>query len=170
MDIDSDDRFAEIKRNVVTAVKGRDAAKRAAGESFQIFLSLYRHGARKFVFLNGHGGNIKMIERLGLDGELEQPGLPHHDGQSLGVHRALLLWGRHQLEEDAIGLEADASCTRGGGGCIQVVVVLAQLEAARANRQPALIGLIEDVDVQPILDAHAEAQRVRLLDAELRAG
>ena len=30
----------------------------------QIFLSLYRHGARKFVFLNGHGGNMKMIERL----------------------------------------------------------------------------------------------------------
>ena len=24
----------------------------------QIFLSLYRHGARKFVFLNGHGGNM----------------------------------------------------------------------------------------------------------------
>ena len=41
MDIDSDDRFAEIKRNVVTAVKGRDAAKRAASESFQIFLSPY---------------------------------------------------------------------------------------------------------------------------------
>ena len=35
----------------------------------QIFLSLYRHGARKFVFLNGHGGNIKMIERLGLEFE-----------------------------------------------------------------------------------------------------
>lgn len=41
MDIDSDDRFAEIKRNVVTAVKGRDAAKKAAGESFQIFLNPY---------------------------------------------------------------------------------------------------------------------------------
>lgn len=41
MDIDSDDRFAEIKRNVVTAVKGRDAAKKAVGESFQIFLSPY---------------------------------------------------------------------------------------------------------------------------------
>ena len=35
----------------------------------QIFLSLYRHGARKFVFLNGHGGNIKMIERLGMEFE-----------------------------------------------------------------------------------------------------
>ena len=34
-----------------------------------IFLSLYRHGARKFVFLNGHGGNIKMIERLGMEFE-----------------------------------------------------------------------------------------------------
>jgi len=35
----------------------------------QIFENLYNHGARKFVFLNGHGGNIKMIERLGLDFE-----------------------------------------------------------------------------------------------------
>lgn len=41
MDIDSDDRFAEIKRNVVIAVKGRDAAKKAAGENFQIFLNPY---------------------------------------------------------------------------------------------------------------------------------
>lgn len=41
VDIDSDDRFAEVKRNVVTAVKGRDAAKKAAGESFQIFLNPY---------------------------------------------------------------------------------------------------------------------------------
>ena len=35
----------------------------------QIFESLYSHGARKFVFLNGHGGNMKMIERLGLEYE-----------------------------------------------------------------------------------------------------
>jgi len=41
VDIDSDDRFAEVKRNVVTAVKGRDAEKKAAGESFQIFLNPY---------------------------------------------------------------------------------------------------------------------------------
>lgn len=41
LDIDSDDRFAEVKRNVVTAVKGRDGEKKAAGESFQIFLSPY---------------------------------------------------------------------------------------------------------------------------------
>ena len=33
----------------------------------QIFESLYHHGARKFVFLNGHGGNMKMIERLALE-------------------------------------------------------------------------------------------------------
>ena len=32
-------------------------------------LSLYRHGARKFVILNGHGGNMKTIERLGLEFE-----------------------------------------------------------------------------------------------------
>ena len=35
----------------------------------QIFESLYNHGARKFVFLNGHGGNMKMLERLGLEFE-----------------------------------------------------------------------------------------------------
>lgn len=35
----------------------------------QIFESLYHHGARKFVFLNGHGGNMKMIERLALEYE-----------------------------------------------------------------------------------------------------
>ncbi len=29
--------------------------------------SLYRHGARKFLILNGHGGNIKPIERVALD-------------------------------------------------------------------------------------------------------
>ncbi len=32
----------------------------------QIFESLYRHGARKFVVLNGHGGNVKVLEELGL--------------------------------------------------------------------------------------------------------
>lgn len=32
----------------------------------QIMESLYQHGARKFVFLNGHGGNIKTLERLGF--------------------------------------------------------------------------------------------------------
>jgi len=29
--------------------------------------SLYKHGARKFVILNGHGGNSKMIDRVGYD-------------------------------------------------------------------------------------------------------
>lgn len=32
----------------------------------QVFESLYRHGARRFVVLNGHGGNVKTIERLGF--------------------------------------------------------------------------------------------------------
>ncbi|MEG1972417.1 MAG: creatininase family protein [Oscillospiraceae bacterium] len=31
--------------------------------------SLYSHGARKFLILNGHGGNSKVIERVGLDME-----------------------------------------------------------------------------------------------------
>ena len=35
----------------------------------QVMLSLYRHGARKFVILNGHGGNMKTIEQLGLEFE-----------------------------------------------------------------------------------------------------
>ena len=29
--------------------------------------SLYSHGARKFLILNGHGGNVKVIERASLD-------------------------------------------------------------------------------------------------------
>ena len=35
----------------------------------QIFESLYAHGARKFVVLNGHGGNIGIFTRLGLEYE-----------------------------------------------------------------------------------------------------
>ena len=31
--------------------------------------NLYNHGARKILVLNGHGGNIKTIERVGLDFE-----------------------------------------------------------------------------------------------------
>ncbi len=30
---------------------------------------LYKHGARKFLILNGHGGNIKTIDRVALDFE-----------------------------------------------------------------------------------------------------
>lgn len=33
---------------------------------YQIIDNLYRHGARKILVLNGHGGNIKIIERIGL--------------------------------------------------------------------------------------------------------
>lgn len=33
---------------------------------FSVFENLYRHGARHFVVLNGHGGNVKTIERLGF--------------------------------------------------------------------------------------------------------
>ena len=66
----------EVKeRNDTAAVRKRGAADQnifqigADRVCRQIFLSLYRHGARKFVFLNGHGGNIKMIERLGMEFE-----------------------------------------------------------------------------------------------------
>ena len=66
----------EVKeRNDTAAVRKRGAAGQnifqigADRVCRQVFLSLYRHGARKFVFLNGHGGNIKMIERLGMEFE-----------------------------------------------------------------------------------------------------
>lgn len=35
----------------------------------QIVDSLYRHGARKILFLNGHGGNIKPLSKIGLEYE-----------------------------------------------------------------------------------------------------
>ena len=35
----------------------------------QVVQNLYNHGARKILILNGHGGNIKVIERVGLDFE-----------------------------------------------------------------------------------------------------
>lgn len=34
---------------------------------YQIVDGLYQHGARKILVLNGHGGNIKTIERIGLE-------------------------------------------------------------------------------------------------------
>jgi len=36
---------------------------------FSVIDNLYRHGARKILILNGHGGNIKVIERIGLSFE-----------------------------------------------------------------------------------------------------
>lgn len=33
---------------------------------YSVIDNLYRHGARKILVLNGHGGNIKVIERIGL--------------------------------------------------------------------------------------------------------
>lgn len=41
MDLDCDDRYSEIKRNIRTAEKGRDAGKRAAAEALGIFLGPY---------------------------------------------------------------------------------------------------------------------------------
>ena len=50
--------------------------------------SLFQHGARRFVILNGHGGNIKSIDRVGYDiqrkggilAELVAHGLGHGPG------------------------------------------------------------------------------------------
>ncbi|MDD3213132.1 MAG: creatininase family protein [Eubacteriales bacterium] len=33
----------------------------------RIFFSLYRHGARRFIALNGHGPNVRPLDRVGLD-------------------------------------------------------------------------------------------------------
>ena len=33
----------------------------------KIFFSLYRHGARRFIALNGHGPNIGALDRVGID-------------------------------------------------------------------------------------------------------
>lgn len=35
----------------------------------RVVQGLYNHGARKILILNGHGGNIKTIERVGMDFE-----------------------------------------------------------------------------------------------------
>ena len=35
----------------------------------EIMENLYQHGARKFVMLNGHGGNVSVIQRLGMEYE-----------------------------------------------------------------------------------------------------
>lgn len=41
MDADRDNRFAEIKRNVTTALRGRNAEKKAAAENLKIFFGPY---------------------------------------------------------------------------------------------------------------------------------
>jgi len=41
MNADREDRFAEIKRNVTTALKGRDLGKRSAAENLKVFLDSY---------------------------------------------------------------------------------------------------------------------------------
>lgn len=47
MNADCKDRFAEIKRNVTTALKGRDLAKKMAAENLKIFLDPYWNTNRK---------------------------------------------------------------------------------------------------------------------------
>jgi hypothetical protein len=41
LDLDCDDRFAEIKRNITTNLRGRNAEKKAAAEELKIFLNPY---------------------------------------------------------------------------------------------------------------------------------
>lgn len=47
MNADREDRFAEIKRNVTTALKGRDFAKKNAAENLKVFLDPYWDTNRK---------------------------------------------------------------------------------------------------------------------------
>jgi creatinine amidohydrolase len=52
----------------------------------QIVMNLKRHGARKFLVLNGHGGNIKALERIGYELDSE------------GCMMALLNWWQNVWE------------------------------------------------------------------------
>lgn len=47
MNADRESRFAEVKRNVTNALKGRDAGKKAAAEALKIFLDSYWNTNRK---------------------------------------------------------------------------------------------------------------------------
>ncbi|WP_320130666.1 creatininase family protein [uncultured Sphaerochaeta sp.] len=72
----------------------------------QIVMNLKRHGARKFLVLNGHGGNIKALERIGL--ELD----------SQGCMMALLNWWQNVWE-------MNPSWKGGHGGGEETAAVLA---------------------------------------------
>lgn len=47
MNADREDRFSEVKRNVTTALKGRDAEKKAAAGNLKIFLDPYWEANKK---------------------------------------------------------------------------------------------------------------------------
>lgn len=64
----------------------------------QIVMNLRRHGARKFIVVNGHGGNIKALERIGYELDSE------------GCMMALLNWWQNVWE-----MKADWKGGHGGG-------------------------------------------------------
>lgn len=73
--------------------------------------SLFQHGARRFVILNGHGGNIKSIDRVGYD-------IQRKGGILAELNWWLMAWdmdpawkgGHGGGEETAAMLAIDPSC------------------------------------------------------------
>jgi len=90
--------------------------------------SLYKHGARKFVFLNGHGGNTNALSKVGM--ELNRQG---------GIS-ALLNWWQIAplLNRDWLG---------GHGGAQETSAVLA------INESYVNMSAIEDVELQGLSGA-----------------
>jgi len=89
--------------------------------------SLYKHGARKFVFLNGHGGNTNAISRVGL--ELNKK----------SALSAILNWWQIAplINKEWLG---------GHGGAQETSAVMA------INESYVDFGAIEDIQVQGLSD------------------
>lgn len=66
LDRDRDDRFAEIKRNITTDLKGRDPLKKAAAEKLKHFLKPYWH-AEKRAMNTETGMFSDMLKKLNDD-------------------------------------------------------------------------------------------------------
>jgi len=78
LDLDCDDRFAEVKRNVSTNLLGRNPEKKAAAEALKIFLVPYWNTDKKplntqislmmemFDKFNGNGTLVEQAEIVGI--------------------------------------------------------------------------------------------------------
>lgn len=73
MDFDRDDRFAEIKRNITTAIRGRDETKKEAAKRLKIFLTPYWYSERKAMNTET-GIFLELFERFNADADLQTQG------------------------------------------------------------------------------------------------